>query len=132
MSVTAEIYQAVRGEIKSLMSPYTKLGNGPVPMDSGITTYLGPNTPETLDLCRGGQFTYIVALNAKNEDLQTVMDVLGHIHESLTMGVVRIRGTGWEIFSIETEGGPTYLDKEDSTKQWLFGSTLAVKVNVHL
>lgn len=106
---------------------------GSLPPDNGIAmTATGGSETTMLDI--GTQERIMLLCNGKNRDQKTVISQLEAIHKRLT----RTKGfpngglpstEGWQIYSIETTASPRLLGHEPNG-QWVYGSSLVVKVNM--
>ena len=109
---------------------------------AGMTIFTGSNPPydgiamtgssnsRSIFLDIGSDEAMSVLVNGKNGDQQTIIRQLDAIHASLTRRKDFPCGTGWQIYAIETVTSPRLLGRENNNRhQWLYGSSLLVKIN---
>lgn len=103
---------------------------GSMPPDNGIAmTGQASTTATMLDI--GADWRMNVLCNAKNGDQKTVIQQLDAIHAALTRRKRFPHGDGWQIYAIETVASPRLLGREENPQaQWLYGSSLLVKINI--
>ncbi|MDL2293209.1 hypothetical protein LJC60_01105 [Ruminococcaceae bacterium OttesenSCG-928-D13] len=121
-----EIMQAVKALALAHASPFARIENGLLPKENGISIAMGPSNPNERHLDRGGIHTMQLVLNGKHKDQSIVVGALSCIHTSLTRMREYPSTNDWQITSIESNPGPNFIEQEPSTKQWLYGSVLAV------
>lgn len=107
---------------------------------AGISIVTGSNPPEngiamtgqsasaTIFLDIGTNERMSVVCNGKNTDQHTIITQLDAIHHALTRRKLFPQGNGWQIYAIETVASPRLLGREQN-RQWLYGSSLLVKIN---
>lgn len=125
-----EIMQAVKDMALTYAMPYTAIENGAIPPKNGIAIAIGPSNPDERHFNRGGRYKINLILNAKHQNLETVSTVLSKIHIKLSQAKQYPKTQDWQIYSIESNPGPNFIEQESSTKQWLFGSVLEVSFYV--
>jgi hypothetical protein len=126
-----EVFQAVRTLALAYAAPYTAIDHGAMPQENGLAMYPGPGYVAERHFDRGGVYDVSVVLNGKHSNLGTLLPSMSNVHRSLSTLTAYPEGAGWKILSIETSTPPNYLDRETSgSKQWLYGSILAVKFYV--
>jgi hypothetical protein len=103
---------------------------GSLPPDNGIAmTGTSASAPIFLDI--GSNERMNVLVNGKNGDQKTVIQQLDAIHKSLTRRKDFPTGDGWQIYAIETLTSPRLLGREENVQaQWVYASSLLVKINV--
>lgn len=103
---------------------------GSMPPDNGIAmTGDAASYPIFLDI--GSNERMNVVCNGKHGNQQTVIQKLDAIHQALTRRKRYPQGNGWQIYSIETVASPRLIGREQNPQaQWLYGSSLLVKINV--
>lgn len=110
---------------------------------AGVPIVIGSNPPDnsiamtgqassaSIYLDIGSNERMSVLCNAKNGDQQTAIRQLDAIHHSLTRRKDFPTGAGWQIYAIETVASPRLIGREQNPQaQWLYGSSLLVKINV--
>ena len=101
---------------------------GSTPPDDGIAmTGQAYSDPVFLDIGSNERMT--VVCNGKSSNQQTVIQWLDNIHQSLTRRKDFPHSDHWQVYSIETISSPRLIGRE-ANSQWLYGSSLAVKINV--
>ena len=103
---------------------------GSMPPDNGIAmTGDAASYPIFLDI--GSNERMNIVCNGKNASQQTVIQQLDAIHQALTRRKRYPQGNGWQVYSIETVASPRLIGREQNPQaQWLYGSSLLVKINV--
>ena len=109
---------------------------------AGVPIVLGSNPPEnglamigssasaSIFLDIGSDERMSVVCNGKNGNQQTIVQQLDAIHADLTRRKDFPQGAGWQIYSIETVASPRLIGRENNGRfQWLYGSSLLVKIN---
>ena len=126
-----QILQAVKTLAVSYATPYTAIDHGAMPEKNGLAIYPGPGYETERYFDRGGLYEMSIVLNGKHSNLQTLLTALSNIHQKLTLKTEYPESADWQILDIRTSSSPNYLDREQSdTRQWLYGSILAVKFYV--
>lgn len=101
---------------------------GSMPPDNGIAmTGQSSSTPIFLDI--GSNENLDVVCNGKNTSQVDIIRLLDAIHQHLTRRKNFPSGNGWQIYAIETIASPRLIGREQNS-QWLYGSSLLVKINV--
>lgn len=101
---------------------------GSMPPDNGIAM-TGQAGSDAIFLDIGSNERMTVVCNGKNTDQSAVIRQLDAIHKSLTRRKDFPTGEGWQIYAIETVSSPRLIGREQNS-QWLYGSSLLVKINV--
>lgn len=103
---------------------------GSMPPDNGIAmTGQAFSNPIFLDM--GSNERMNIVCNGKNGDQKSVIDQLDVIHKSLTRRKDYPTGNGWQVYAIETVSSPRLIGREENPQaQWLYGSSLLVKINM--
>ena len=103
---------------------------GSMPPDNGIAmTGQAFSNPIFLDM--GSNERMNIVCNGKNGDQKAVIDQLDAIHKSLTRRKDYPTGNGWQVYAIETVSSPRLIGREENPQaQWLYGSSLLVKINM--
>lgn len=123
-----QILSNVKELATSYASPFTTIEHGALPPENGLALYPGPGIPPERHFDRGAVYEESFVLNGKHSDLETLLTALSSIHCGLSTIEDYPKTDDWQILNIETATPPNYLDREVSgTKQWLYGSILAVK-----
>ena len=101
---------------------------GSMPPDNGIAmTGQSSSTPIFLDIGSNEQMD--VVCNGKSTDQQEIIRKLDVIHKELTRRKRFPSNGTWQIYAIETVSSPRLIGRE-SNSQWLYGSSLIIKINV--
>ena len=123
-----EILQAVIDMAESAAGVSIVTGSNPPKNGIAMT---GQAASSTIFLDIGSNERMSVLCNGKNANQKTIIDQLDAIHKSLTRRKDYPTGNGWQIFSIETVASPRLIGREENPEaQWLYGSSLLVKINV--
>jgi hypothetical protein len=120
-----EILQAVIDMASDIVKKPIFTGSMP-PLNGLAMT--GQSAPETIFLDVGSNERMSVVLNGKNSDQMAVIRQLDLIHHWLTKRKDFPSGNGWRIYSIETVASPRLVGRE-ANSQWLYASSLLVKIN---
>lgn len=121
-----EILQAVIDMAQTAAGIAVRTGS--MPPDDGIAmTAQGYSDTIMLDI--GSNERINAVCNGKSTDQQQVIGWLDAIHQYLTRRKRYPSGNGWQIYSIETTASPRLIGRE-ANSQWLYGSSLLIKVNV--
>ena len=126
-----EILQAVIDMAENAVGASIVLGPNP-PQDGIAMT--GSASPQSIMLDIGSNERMSIVCNAKSGNQQTAIRQLDTIHRVLTKRKDFPRGETWQIYAIETVASPRLLGREDGREssdrfQWLYGSSLLVKIN---
>ena len=104
---------------------YATVTIGALPADNGISMAPASGALNTF-MDKKAAVSMSVVINAKNVNQQAAMDALGDIHTALNMTNIYPSTENFQITNIETNGPPTYLNREQNS-QWLYGSSVTVK-----
>ena len=123
-----EILQAVIDMAESAAGASIVTGSNPPQNGIAMT---GQAAPQSIFLDIGSNERMNVVCNGKNGNQQTVIQQLDAIHKSLTRRKDFPTGDGWQVYAIETVASPRLIGREQNPQaQWLYGSSLLVKINV--
>lgn len=100
---------------------------GSLPPDNGLAM-IGSSASASIFLDIGSDERMNVICNGKHENQQAVISRLDMIHRALTRRKDFPTGDGWQIYAIETIASPRLVARE-ANRQWLYASSLLVKVN---
>lgn len=100
---------------------------GSMPPDNGIAM-TGSSASTSIYLDIGTDERMNVLCNGKNTSQEAVIRQLDAIHRTLTRRKDFPTGDGWQIYAIETTASPRLIGRE-ANSQWLYGSSLLVKIN---
>lgn len=104
-----------------------KIVIGSMPPDDGIAMIGNGYTVDTyLDI--GTDERISITVNGKSSNQEQVYEQLEAIHKWLTRRKDFPHGDGWQIYSIQTVGSPRLIGREENS-QWLYGSSIAVRIN---
>lgn len=121
-----EILQAVISMAEAAVGE--NILTGSMPPDNGIAMIgQSASTPIYLDIGSNEQMD--VVCNGKDTDQQEIIRRLDAIHKDLTRRRRFPSNGEWQIYAIETVSSPRLIGREPNS-QWLYGSTLLVKINV--
>lgn len=102
---------------------------GSNPPQNGLAM-IGTSASTSIFLDIGSDERMSVLCNGKNGNQQTIIQQLDTIHSNLTRRKDFPSGDGWQIYSIETVASPRLIGRESNDRfQWLYGSSLLVKIN---
>lgn len=101
---------------------------GSMPPFNGVAM-TGAAAPETIFLDVGSNERMSIVCNAKNTNQEAAIRQLDAVHAALTRRRDFPEGALWRIYSIETVASPRLIGRE-ANSQWLYGSSLIVKINV--
>lgn len=102
---------------------------GSNPPQNGLAM-IGTSASTSIFLDIGSDERMNVLCNGKNGNQQTIIQQLDTIHANLTRRKDFPSGEGWQIYSIETVASPRLIGRENNERfQWLYGSSLLVKIN---
>ena len=122
-----EILQAVIDMAEQAAGVSVVLGSNPPTNGIAMT---GSASPQSIMLDIGSNDRMTVLCNGKNGDQKTIIRQLDAIHAALTRRKDFPSGEGWQIYAIETVASPRFLGRESNNRfQWLYGSSLLVKIN---
>ena len=124
MSVYDEVLLAVVN-LAQETQPYSTIAIGSMPPENGISMAYSSGSLETY-LNKKAAVTMSVVLNGKHDNQQTVLDTLGKIHTYLNMRNTYPQANNFQIVNILTTSPPSYLGREEN-RQWLYGSSLAIR-----
>ena len=125
-AVYDEILQAVIDMAESAAG--ASVVTGSLPPDNGLAM-TGRAASASIFLDIGSNERMSVLCNGKNREQETVIRQLDAIHRALTRRRDFPQGNGWQIYAIETVASPRLLGHE-ANGQWVYGSSLFVKINV--
>ena len=121
-----EILQAIISMAESAAG--VQILTGSMPPDDGIAmTGNGYTQDVYLDIGTDERIT--IVCNGKSARQETIIRLLDLIHDSLTRRKDYPTGTKWQIYDIRTISSPHLIGREPN-KQWLYGSSLAARVNI--
>lgn len=120
-----EILQAVIKMAQSAAGVPVRTGS--MPPENGIAM-TGESGPESIFLDIGTNDRMSIICNGKNSNQETVIRQLDAIHKSLTRRKDFPSGATWQVYAIETVASPRLIGREKNS-QWLYGSSLLVKIN---
>lgn len=100
---------------------------GSMPPDNGIAM-TGQAAPQSIFLDIGANERMSVVCNGKSTDQRAIIQKLDTIHRSLARRKDFPTGDDWQIYAIETVASPRLIGREQNS-QWLYGSSLLVKIN---
>lgn len=123
-----EILQAIIDMAEAAVGVPVLLGS--LPPFNGIAM-TGSSAESSIFLDIGSNERMSVICNAKNTEQQTAARQLDAIHRALTRRKDFPTGDGWQVYAIETVASPRLIGREQNPQaQWLYGSSLLVKINV--
>lgn len=126
----SEILSAIKAVALTYASPFTAIVNGTMPEENGLAIFIASGA-ETKAFFKGGTYEISIVLNGKHSNLQTLINTLSTIHINLSgmnfINTTSFYGDLWQIIKISTSSAPTYIDKEVSSNQWIYGSSLRIE-----
>lgn len=122
----ADILQSVRALAAQYAAPFDTIEHGALPIGDGISIAPASGAEESRHFDQGGFYTTTYVLNGKHDDLGALLGAMSSIHANITTLTDYPRTDEWEITGITTVGAPAYLEREDSTRKWLYGSSFQV------
>lgn len=125
-SIAKQVLDAVRALAQESGYAYAPIVNGALTPNNGLSMTVAGGGMDTTFFSVGQSIVLTLTFNSKHEDQAAALNALNNLHAYLTRRKSFPRGNGWQITSITTDSVPMYLDREQS-KQWLYGSGLAVR-----
>ena len=122
------MFDEVQQSIKNVIDNITTCTVGSVPSTGGFSVYFGSGSP-VKHLDNSLLFNITVAINAKNTNLQDMLQKYSLILKALNNH--KDEGTTWQILDIVTTNSPSYVDRDLSTKEWLYNALVDVQVYIH-
>lgn len=101
---------------------------GSMPPDNGVAM-TGSSSTAAVYRDIGTDERMNIICNGKNVSQETAIRQLDAIHRTLTRRKDYPAGAGWQIYAIETVASPRLIGRE-ANSQWLYGSSLLVKINM--
>lgn len=128
MNAVREAFDAVRAMALASQTAYARVDVGALPAENGLCMAISAGVQERVTLDLRGDLALDVVLNAKHARQETALDALCAIHRALTTSTALPCGDDWQVLSIQTQGAPCYIGRDDA--QWLYASGLSVRVSV--
>ena len=122
------MFDEVHQSIKKVIDDIATCSVGSIPSSGGFSIYLGSGSP-TKHLDNSLLFNITVAINAKSTNLQDMLQKYSLILKALNKH--KDEGTTWQILDIVTTNSPSYVDRDLSTKEWLYNALVDVQVYIH-
>ena len=122
------MFDEVQQSIKNVIDDITTCSVGSIPSSGGFSLYFGSGSP-TKHLDNSLLFNITIAINAKSTNLQDMLQKYSLILKALNKH--RGEGTTWQILDIVTTNSPSYVDRDLSTKEWLYNALVDMQVYIH-
>ena len=122
------MFDEVQLSIKNVIDDITTCSVGSIPSSGGFSIYLGSGSP-VKHLDNSLLFNITVAINAKSTNLQDMLQKYSLILKALNKH--KDEGATWQILDIVTTNSPSYVDRDLSTKEWLYNALVDVQVYIH-
>ena len=101
---------------------------GSMPPDNGIAM-TGQGAEDVIFRDFGSNDRFNIVCNGKNASQRRAAEQLDRIHWALTRRKDYPEADKWQVYAIETISSPHLIGRE-LNRQWLYGSSLLVKVNI--
>lgn len=122
------MFDEVQRSIKNVIDNITTCSVGSIPSGGGFSLYLGSGSP-VKHLDNSLLFNITVAINAKSTNLQDMLQKYSLILKALNKH--KDEGATWQILDIVTTNSPSYVDRDLSTKEWLYNALVDMQVYIH-
>jgi len=122
------MFDEIQQSIKDVIDNITTCTVGSVPSTGGFSVYFGSGSA-VKHLDNSLLFNITVAINAKSTNLQDMIQKYSLILSALNNH--KDEGTTWQILDITTTNSPSYVDRDLSTKEWLYNALVDVQVYIH-
>ena len=122
------MFDEVQQSIKNVIDNIATCTVGSIPSTGGFSIYFGSGSP-VKHLDNSLLFNITVAINAKSTNLQDMLQKYSLILSALNNH--KDNGTTWQILDITTTNNPSYVDRDLSTKEWLYNALVDVQVYIH-
>lgn len=111
--------------LTSGLSIYSVIGIGSLPVDNGISMYLGAGATDQTFLDKGATYNIPVVINAKHSNQLMCLQALSSIHTHLSKLKDYPNTDDYQILNIQTTTSPNSIGQE-ANSQYLYGSILEV------
>ncbi len=122
------MFDEVQLSIKNVIDDITTCTIGSIPSSGGFSIYFGSGSP-TKHLDNSLLFNITVAINAKSTNLQDMLQKYSLILKALNKH--KDEGATWQILDVVTTNSPSYVDRDLSTKEWLYNALVDMQVYIH-
>ena len=122
------MFDEVQQSIKNVIDNIATCTVGSIPSSGGFSVYFGSGSP-VKHLDNSLLFNITVAINAKSTNLQDMLQKYSLILKALNKH--KAEGATWQILDIVTTNSPSYVDRDLSTKEWLYNALVDVQVYIH-
>ena len=122
------MFDEVQQSIKNVIDNIATCTVGSIPSSGGFSVYFGSGSP-VKHLDNSLLFNITVAINAKSTNLQDLLQKYSLILKALNKH--KDEGITWQILDITTTNSPSYVDRDLSTKEWLYNALVDVQVYIH-
>lgn len=122
------MFDEVQQSIKNVIDNITTCSVGSIPVSGGFSLYLGSGSP-VKHLDNSLLFNITVAINAKSTNLQDMLQKYSLILKALNKH--KDEGATWQILDVVTTNSPSYVDRDLSTKEWLYNALVDMQVYIH-
>ena len=122
------MFDEVQQSIKNVIDNITTCSVGSIPVSGGFSLYFGSGSP-VKHLDNSLLFNITVAINAKSTNLQDMLQKYSLILKALNKH--KDEGATWQILDVVTTNSPSYVDRDLSTKEWLYNALVDMQVYIH-
>ena len=122
------MFDEVQLSIKNVIDDIATCTVGSIPSSGGFSIYFGSGSP-VKHLDNSLLFNITVAINAKSTNLQDMLQKYSLILKALNKH--QDEGATWQILDIVTTNSPSYVDRDLSTKEWLYNALVDMQVYIH-
>ncbi len=122
------MFDEVQLSIKNVIDNITTCSVGSIPASGGFSLYFGCGSP-VKHLDNSLLFNITVAINAKSTNLQDMLQKYSLILRALNKH--KDEGATWQILDVVTTNSPSYVDRDLSTKEWLYNALVDMQVYIH-
>ena len=122
------MFDEIQQSIKNVIDNIATCTVGSIPSSGGFSIYFGSGSP-VKHLDNSLLFNITVAINAKSTNLQDMLQKYSLILKALNKH--KDEDTTWQILDIITTNSPSYVDRDLSTKEWLYNALVDMQVYIH-
>lgn len=121
------MFDEVQQSIKNMIDNIATCTVGSIPSNGGFSIYFGSGSP-VKHLDNSLLFNMTLAINGKSTNLQDLLQKYSLILRALNKH--KDEGATWQILDITTSNSPSYVDRDISTKEWLYNALVNVQVYI--
>ena len=122
------MFDEVQQSIKNVIDNIATCTVGSIPSSGGFSIYFGSGSPMK-HLDNSLLFNMTLAINGKSTNLQDLLQKYSLILRALNKH--KDEGTTWQILDMTTANSPSYVDRDLSTKEWLYNALVEIQVYIH-